>query len=80
MIQVIQSNMHRITLAQVNGKLVHKPMLQKNEEVAQGLAVGSQALDQLQRCKSCFSGLKESRVGGFIHKIVSCRTCFARAD
>lgn len=30
-----------------NGKLVHKPMLENNEEVAQGLEVGTQALDWL---------------------------------
>ena len=54
-----------------NGKPVHKPMLENNEEVAQGLAVGTQALDQLQRCKSCFSGLKERHIGRFIPKIVS---------
>lgn len=39
-----------------NGKLVHKPMLENNREVAQRLKVGTQALDQLQRCKSCFRG------------------------
>lgn len=63
-----------------NGKLLHKSMVENNEEVAQGLAVGTQTLDQLQRCKSYFSGLKETRLRKFTPKMVFCKICLARAD
>lgn len=52
-----QRNMHWI-LGSSNGKLVHKSMVENNEEVAQGLAAGTQTLDYLQRCKSYCSDLK----------------------
>lgn len=55
-------------------------MVENNEDISQGLAVGTQTLDQLQRCKSYFSAIKETTLGKFIPKIVSCKTYIARAN
>lgn len=41
-----------------HGKLVHKSMVENSEEVAQGLAVGTRTLDQLQGVNLTPVGLK----------------------
>lgn len=74
-----QRDMH-LVLSSRNGKPVHKSMVENHEEFAQGLVVGTQTLDQPQRCKSYISGLKETHLGKFTPRMVSCKIYLARAN